>query len=230
MAKRTHLQVELAVDIVVLTVREHRLQVLVINRSNEPFRGRTSLPGGFLRQGESPRDAAVRELFEETGLDAAQLRVDELDQLKVYGEPDRDPRGRVVSVAYVALVPNLPMPRAGSDAARADWAPVEEVAGTLAFDHDEILKDAVEHARTLLELTTRATAFCGKLFTIGDLREVYEVVWGTALDPRNFSRKVMGTDDFVRTTEARRAPAVGRPAALFERGSAVKLSPPLMRG
>lgn len=230
MPKRAHLLVELAVDIVVLTVREHRLQTLVIERDNEPFRGSSSLPGGFLRSGESPDQAAVRELSEETGLGPTVLSGDCLEQLRTYGEPERDPRGRVVTVAYMALMPDLPMPLAGSDAARADWRPVQDVQGSLAFDHDQILADAVERARSLLEMTTRATSFCRDQFTVGELREVYEVVWGVTLDPRNFSRKVLGAEGFVRPTRQRRAPAVGRPAALYESGAAVRLSPPLMRG
>jgi 8-oxo-dGTP diphosphatase len=227
MAKRDHLKLELAVDIAILTMRENRLQVLVIARKNPPYQGRKALPGGFLRAGEDLPHAAVRELKEETNLDGEALH---LEQLSTYGAPDRDPRGRVVSVAYLALAPDLPIPKAGSDAQQAFWTPVDEVRGTLAFDHDQILDDATERARSLLEFTTLATAFCGPTFTIGDLRSVYEVVWGVQLDPRNFSRKVANTEGFVRPTGTKRVPATGRPAALYERGPAQRLNPPLMRG
>src|SRR5579859_2884589 len=190
MTDRDHLLLYLAVDLAILTVRTDLLHVLIIERNNDPYRGQSALPGGFLRAAEDLRDAAERELAEETGLDGESLH---LEQLAAYGSPDRDPRGRVVSVAYLAIAPDLPLPTAGSDAASARWAPVTEVRTKLAFDHDRILDDAVERARTHLEFTTLATAFCGPAFTIGDLRHVYEVVWGIRLDPRNFSRKVAQT-------------------------------------
>jgi 8-oxo-dGTP diphosphatase len=224
---RKHELLRLAVDLAILTVRDNRLQVLVIERGNEPFAGRDALPGGFLRTGEDLPHAAARELNEETGLDGDALH---LEQLSTYGAPDRDPRGRVVSVAYLAIAPNLPIPTAGSDARQARWAPVDEVTGKLAFDHDDIVGDAVELARTRLEFTTLATVFCGQTFTIGDLRRVYEVVWDTPLDPRNFSRKVAHTEGFVDPTGTRRIPETGRPAALYRRGPARTLNPPILRG
>jgi 8-oxo-dGTP diphosphatase len=223
---RERLQLHLAVDLAILTVRENRLHVLVVERANEPYRGQVALPGGFLRTGEDLRGAAERELAEETGLDGSTLH---LEQLATYGAPDRDPRGRVVSVAYLAIAPDLPLPKAGSDARSARWAPVDAIRGTLAFDHDEILDDAVERARTRMEFTTLATAFCGQTFTIGDLRNVYEVVWDTPLDPRNFSRKVVNTDGFVQPTGTKRIPETGRPATLYQRGPAQILNPPLLR-
>jgi 8-oxo-dGTP diphosphatase len=227
MIDREHSYLRLAVDLAILTVRENALQVLVISRANEPFRGRPALPGGFLREDEDIPVAAVRELAEETALDGNDLH---LEQLKAYGDPHRDPRGRVVSVAFLAIMPDLPLPTAGSDASSAVWASVDKVRGTLSFDHDQILDDAVERARTHLEFTTLATTFCGPVFTIGDLRNVYEVVWGHKLDPRNFSRKVINTPGFVEPTGGRRIPEVGRPAALYRAGLAKALNPPIMRG
>ena len=226
MIRREHLQLTLTVDLAILTVRESALQVLVIERDNEPYRGWVALPGGFLREGEDLREAAERELKEETSLDGEALH---LEQLAVYGAPDRDPRGRVVSVAYLAIAPDLPIPAAGSDARSAQWAPVASVLGKLAFDHDQILGDAVERARARLEFTTLATAFCGSVFTIGDLRNVYEAVWGEQIDARNFSRKVSHTAGFVLPTGAKRTPDTGRPAALYRRGPAEALNPPLLR-
>lgn len=226
MSERERVTVLLAVDLAILTVRENKLHVLVVERGNEPFRGREALPGGFLRAGEDLQAAAERELTEETGLDGGALH---LEQLATYGSPGRDPRGRVVSVAYVAFAPDLPIPSAGSDARSARWAPADAVKGSLAFDHDLILADAVERARSRLETTTLATAFCGPAFTIGELRAVYETVWGTGLDPRNFSRKVLNTDGFIEPTGGKRAPETGRPAALYRRGDAYFLNPPLLR-
>jgi 8-oxo-dGTP diphosphatase len=216
----------LAVDLAILTVRENQLQVLVIERGIEPYRGQSALPGGFVLDGEDLQEAAVRELAEETGLDGEGLH---LEQLFTYGTPDRDPRGRVVSVAYLAIAPDLPIPAAGSDASGARWAPVEAVRATLAFDHAKILDDAVERARGKLEYTTLAAAFCGSEFTIGDLRHVYEVVWDMPLDPRNFSRKVANSEGFVEPTGGKRVPDTGRPAALYQRGKALALNPPLTR-
>jgi 8-oxo-dGTP diphosphatase len=226
MADREHLQLSLAVDLAILTVRESLLHVLVIERANEPFRGQDALPGGFLRAGEDLREAAERELAEETGLVGEDLH---LEQLAAYGAPDRDPRKRVVSVAYLTIAPDLPIPRAGSDARSARWARADKMLGSLAFDHTQILEDAVERARTRLEFTTLATAFCGPTFTMGDLRHVYEVVWDMPLDPRNFSRKVVNTEGFVQPTGAKRTPDTGRPATLYRRGPAQTLNPPLMR-
>ncbi|AEV86574.1 NUDIX hydrolase [Actinoplanes sp. SE50] len=226
MIDREHERLRLAVDLAILTVREGGLQVLIITRGNEPFQGRHALPGGFVRRGEDIHDTAVRELGEETGLDGTTLH---LEQLAAYGAPGRDPRGRVVSVAYLAVMPDLPLPTAGSDASSAAWMPVNRARSGLAFDHDVILADAVERARTRLEFTTLAAAFCGSSFTIGDLRAVYEAVWGAPVDPRNFNRKVMHTSGFVVPTGAKRAADVGRPAILYRRGSAVSLFPPILR-
>ena len=137
--------------------------------------------------------AANRELAEEAGLAADSLH---LEQLGVYGAPGRDPRGRVVSVAHLAIAPQLPEPVAGTDAVGACWIAIDQVLSgqlKLAFDHWHILVDGVERARAKLEHTSLATAFCGRVFTISELQQVYEAVWGVRLDPRNFYRKVQGT-------------------------------------
>jgi 8-oxo-dGTP diphosphatase len=226
MIDREQQPVCLTVDVAVLTVRESALQVLVIERGQDPYQGHIALPGGIWRAGEDLAGTARRELAEQTGLDGRQLH---LEQLASYSAPGRDPRGRVASVAHLAIAADLPVPAAGSDAANASWERVEQVRDRLAFDHAEILGDAVERARTLLEFTTLAAAFCGPAFTVSDLRQVYEVVWDQPVDPRNFSRKVMQTRGFLEPTGGKRYPDVGRPAALYRRGPAGMLSPPLMR-
>jgi len=226
---RAHEQPSVTVDLVIFTVREDRLQVLLIERGQPPFEGRLALPGGYLRVGEPLDAAALRELREETGVDGSRLH---LEQLRTYGDPGRDPRGRVITVAYLALTPDMPVARAGADARAADWVPVDEVLqkeGSLAFDHDVILRDALERARSQLEYTTVAGAFCTEPFTIAELRRVYEVVWGFKLDPSNFRRKVTRAKGFVEPTGERRVPEIGRPAALYRRGTARLLSPPLLR-
>ncbi|APU15446.1 ADP-ribose pyrophosphatase [Actinoalloteichus sp. GBA129-24] len=217
-------------DLVILTIRDGALCLLVVERGNEPFLGRFALPGGFLRGDESIEQTAARELSEETGVDAATLY---LQQVGVYSRPDRDPRRpRVVTCAHLAIAPDLPLPSAGSDARTARWLPIAEVrtlADGLAFDHDEILRDALELARAELQFRTIATAFCPPEFTISDLREVYERVWGVELDRSNFHRKVTEAEGFVIATGRRRATVNGRPAALFRAGDAATLTPPMMR-
>ncbi|MFE9740247.1 NUDIX domain-containing protein [Streptomyces sp. NPDC006477] len=255
------------VDLVVLTVRRHALCTLVVRRGEAPYQGRWALPGGFVRADEDLGAAAARELVEETGLCAHDPAAPppvpsngaHLEQLATYGAPDRDPRMRVVSVAHLALAPDLPAPRAGGDANSARWAPVEEllgedmIAGTvvsadgaeadddpegtgksggpeaLAFDHARILADGVERARSKIEYSSLATAFCPPEFTVGELRRVYEAVWGVSLDPRNFHRKVTGTPGFLVPAGGTTTRQGGRPAQLFRAGGATLLNPPMLR-
>lgn len=221
-------QVAVTVDLVVLTVRAEQLQVLTVRRGEAPYAGRWALPGGFLRPDEDLPGAAARELREETGLSSDLFH---LEQLATYGDPGRDPRMRTVTVAYIALAADLPAPVAGTDAADARWHSVSEVeqAGTLAFDHTRILADGVERARSKLEYTPLAAAFCPSEFTVSELRHVYEVVWGTVLDPRNFHRKVTGTAGFLEPTGTTTNREGGRPARLYRVGSATTLHPPLLR-
>ncbi len=229
------------VDLVVLTVRDGALSALVVRRGEHPFAGCLALPGGFVREAESLDRAASRELAEETGL--ADLPV-HLEQLATYGAVDRDPRMRVISVAYLALAPDLPTPRAGGDAVAAAWTPVASLlpelfpgssaAGTasgapLAFDHAKILSEGVERARAKLEYSPLAAAFCPAEFTVGELRRVYEAVWGVALDPRNFHRKVTGTQGFLIPVGDTTARQGGRPAQLFRLGDVSLLNPPMLR-
>jgi 8-oxo-dGTP diphosphatase len=217
------------VDLVVLTVRQAALHVLLVTRGEEPFEGELALPGGFVHPDEDLESAAARELQEETGLRNVPGH---LEQLASYGTPDRDPRMRVVSVAFLALAPNLPDPVAGSDAAAAHWLPIGEVlAGParLAFDHHQILSDGVERAKAKLEYTPLATAFCPPEFTVAQLRHVYQAVWQEELDPRNFHRKVTRTAGLLIDTGRSVTEGPGRPAALFRRGRLETLTPPLLR-
>ena len=224
--------VAVTVDLVVLTVRpgaagRPELFVLLIRRGIAPYRGRLALPGGFIRTREDLAQAAVRELREETGLTDPGGH---LEQLASYGAPERDPRGHVITVAHLALLPDPDTPVAGGDAAAATWWPYRTLSGRrLAFDHSRILADGVERARSKLEYTPLAAAFCSPEFTIADLREVYEAVWGVPLDPRNFHRKVTRTTGFVKPTNRFTVGEPGRPARLFRPGTTTTLYPPMLR-
>lgn len=215
------------VDLVVLTVRAGTLQVLLVERLLEPFRGARALPGGFVLPNERLEAAARRELEEETGVAPS----GHLEQLRTYGPLGRDPRGPVLSVAHLLLAPDFDPPRPGGDAASAAWYPVART-GPLAFDHDQILADGVERARAKLEYSPLATAFCAREFTVAQLRAVYEAVWGAPLDPRNFHRKATGTPGFLEETGRRAAEGSGRPATLYRLApdaESTVLNPPLMR-
>ncbi|MFE9427182.1 NUDIX domain-containing protein [Kitasatospora sp. NPDC006697] len=219
----------LTVDLAIFTVRGDQLMVLLVERGVEPFLGCPALPGGYVQKDETLRRGALRELWEEAGIDGSRLH---LEQLGAYADPGRDPRGRVVTVAFLALGPDLPVPVGGTDAERAYWAPVRELFEgevELAFDHAVILADALEEIRRKLEYTAVATAFCGEEFTLSELRAVYEVIWGQALDPSNFRRKVLRTTGFLEPTGKQRLPPTGRPAAVYRRGSSWLLSLPLLR-
>lgn len=244
---RAYPPVAVTVDVVALTIRDGELHVLLIRRGGPPYEGGWALPGGFVRPAEDLCEAAARELAEETGL--ARLGRVHLEQLATYGTPDRDPRMRVVSVAYVALAPELPDPVGGSDAREAAWVPVQTLGlpeaggardvrqrpGTtrrLAFDHARVLADGLERARSKLEYTPLATSFVGEEFTIAELRAVYETVWGGPLHAGNFHRKVLSVPGLVESTglTTERGGSRGGPRArLYRAGDAQLLHPPLLR-
>jgi 8-oxo-dGTP diphosphatase len=227
------------VDIAVFTIRDGALAVLLVERGEEPYAGSWALPGGFIEPDEDAEAAAWRELREETGVERFPGH---LEQLRTYSAPDRDPRMRVVSIAHVALAPDLADPKAGTDAADARWWVVDDVLDPpddtegesfdLAFDHRQILLDARERVRAKLEYTTLAAQFVAEPFTLPELRRVYAAVWGTPPDLGNFRRKVLGTDGFVVPTEGHGSAtgAGGRRALLYKRGSATTISPPMVRG
>ena len=225
-------RVAVTVDIAVFTIVDDDLRVVLIQRGEEPFLGWWALPGGFIRPDENLDQAAVRELHEETDV---RQEVGLLEQFGTYGHPDRDPRMRVVSVGYWAIVPDPPSPTGGSDARHAELVPVSEVEGgrlRLAFDHKRILGDAIERARSSLEDRTVGTLFCAPDFMVSDLRQVYNSVWNADLDAGNFHRKVTSAEGFLTKRESapvRSGEKGGRPASQWTRGPAERLNPPITR-
>lgn len=200
---------QLTVDVVIFALREWELQVLLIQRGIPPFEGRWALPGGFVLEDESVEAAARRELEEETG-----VRTVYLEQLYTFGEPGRDPRGRVVTVAYYALLTTEAAPLvAGTDAGAARWMPAREHP-PLAFDHDRILDYALERLTNKLEYTTVGFQLLPGKFTLSQLQRVYEAVLGRPLDKRNFRRKLALLDILTPLQEWVREGA-SRPAQLY---------------
>jgi len=216
------------VDVVVLTMSDGGLHVLLVRRGVTPFEGMWAIPGGFKRPAETLDEAAKRELLEETGVDGASL----LRQFGAYGDPGRDPRMNVVTVAYLAVLREVHGIAAGTDAAAAALIPVSEALNgkiELAFDHARIVRDAVERVRVDLGLTGIATAFVGPTFTLAELRSVYEAVWGVHLDGANFRRSVLAEDGWVIPTGRRARPGStgGKPAELYRAGRMWKHGAPI---
>jgi len=173
------------VDIVLFTIRDRRLHLLLIRRLAKPFENRYALPGGFVREDESLDTAATRELREETGVEKVYL-----EQLYTFGDVKRDPRGRVVTVAYYALASDTQVLHAGTDAADAAWFPVTELP-SLAFDHRKIVEYAHERIRNKLDYTNVGFELLPDKFTLTELQLVHEAILGGNLDKRNFRRKII---------------------------------------
>ena len=218
------------VDIALFTIFEGKFSMLLIERGEGPFRFAWALPGGFVRPDEGLLEAANRELSEETGA-PTNLH---LEQLGSYGAPKRDPRMRVITVAYWAILPNLGTPVGGTDALSAQFIPVEDIVSgntNLAFDHALIAQDAIERTRSKIEYTTVAAKFCAPEFTISELRSVYEKIWGVSLEAGNFQRKVQQISGFLNPLNRKvsNLTTAGRPPKLFRAGPANEITPPFKR-
>lgn len=212
-----------AVDLVIFTIIDAQLRVLVVKRQEHPFKGDWALPGGFVRVGESSKEqgedldaAARRELQEETGLDPDRVHI---EQLFTFGRSNRDPRMRVISVAYFALVrPDLaPFVKAGGDVSHAEWLPVEALKKTdLGFDHREIIETALTRVRGKLEYSGIAFDLVPLTFTIPELRHVYSIVLDKEMDPGNFRRKFnrMLEDGLIEQAPGKRITA-SKPATVY---------------
>lgn len=196
-------------DVVLFTIRDGRLQLLLIRRAGEPFRGRWALPGGFLDIDEDLEQCAKRELAEETGVTGVYL-----EQLYTFGRPGRDPRERVISVAYYALAPSERLdPQPSSDAAEAAWFAIGRLPA-LAFDHAEIISAAQERLVAKLDYSTIAFQFLPATFTLSELQDVYEILVDAELDKRNFRKWALALEQIEETGEFRRR-GRHRPARVY---------------
>jgi len=177
-------------DVVVFTIRDGRLSILLVKRANPPHQGEWALPGGFLDIDEGLDACATRELEEETGISGVYL-----EQLYTFGATDRDPRERVISVTYYALLPQdaLTTPRAASDAADVGWHALEKLPG-LAFDHAQIIDMAHRRLIAKLDYSTIAFQFMPETFTLSELQCVYEALLNQPLDKRNFRKRILSLD------------------------------------
>ena len=201
------LSMRVTVDIVIFTIQQGVLKVLLVKRRIDPFIGQFAIPGGFVLEDEDLQEAAIRELKEETGVADVYL-----EQLYSFGDPKRDPRGRVVTVAYFALISADRKLKAGSDAAEAAWFSMDDLP-RLAFDHSTILNYALERLRNKLEYTTVGFQLLPEKFTLTELQEVYEAILGKELDKRNFRRKMSVLKILKPLPEYRRGGQ--RPAQLY---------------
>src|ERR687883_95468 len=206
-------------DVVFFTLQHHELHVLLVQRKRWPHEGRWAIPGGFINMDESLEQAARRELEEETG-----VRDIYMEQLYTFGDPQRDPRTRVISVAYIALVrADLQTLRVSDESTDVRWFPVRALPGPLAFDHDHILETALDRLRSKLEYTTLAFQLLPEYFSVLELKHIYEQILGEdeKLDKGNFYRKIKDAN-ILEDTGMRRE-GRGRPTTLYrfrrDRGS-----------
>ncbi len=196
-------------DIVIFTIRQDELKVLLIKRALPPFKGEWALPGGFINLQESLEQGARRELEEETGVSGVYL-----EQLYTFGQPDRDPRERVITVAYYALIPSDKIEiRAASDAEGVSWVGMQELP-KLAFDHPEILQTAYQRLVAKLDYSTIAFQFMPKAFTLTELQQVYELILREPVDKRNFRKRILSLN-LIKETGKERKDGAHRPAKLY---------------
>jgi len=199
----------LAADCVVFTILHKELKILLIRRKNEPFRGRYALPGGFVELHENLKEAALRELAEETGVKNIFL-----EQLHTYSDVKRDPRARIISVAYLALISadDLKL-HATTDAELAQWFSVYHLP-ELGFDHHTIVEDALQRLRVKLETTNIAFQLMPDKFTLSELQNAYEIILDRKLDKRNF-RKKQKELNLLKELQESKMEGAHRPAKLF---------------
>ena len=199
----------ITVDLVIFSVHAHDLNVLLVRRLEGPFRGRWALPGGFAQASESLDDAARRQLQEDTDVHDVYL-----EQLYTFGAPRRDPRGRVISVAYFALAASTVKAQVNRGGAEVAWHAVDKLP-ELAFDHNEIVRYALRRLRYKLEYTSVGFELLPNEFTLTELQTAYEIVLGEKLDKRNFRRRILEASVLDETSRYRESDGQGRPARLY---------------
>lgn len=198
-----------SVDLAIFTIRDQQLRLRLIRRSGEPYRGRWALPGGFVHLDESLDAAARRKLGEETGVGGAYL-----EQLYTFGQPERDPRGRVIAVAYYALIPTDRLRWCtAADAEAIGWFALDELP-ELAFDHADIIALAHQRLSAKVDYSTIAFQLMPEKFTLAELQAVYEIILRAQIDKRNFRKRILALDQLEKTGEVRRV-GVHRPAQLY---------------
>ena len=196
-------------DIVVFSIREQQLKLLLIKRKIQPFKGKWALPGGFVALDEDIDECAQRELEEETGVKGVYL-----EQLRTYGHPKRDPRERVITIAYYALIPSGKIQvRAATDAAAVDWFAMNELP-KLAFDHATIVDQAKQRLESKLDYSTIAFLFLDIEFTLTDSQNIYEIILEQEIDKRNFRKRILATGS-IEETGGKRRDGKHRPAKLY---------------
>jgi len=199
----------LTTDIVIFTIQQQQLKSLLVKRSGEPYEGKWALPGGFVSMHENLRQCAERELAEETGVSGVYL-----EQLYTFGDPDRDPRERIITVAYYALIPSDKLQlRAAPDAEAVAWFAMDDLP-KLAFDHDKILRKAKQRLSDKLDYSTIVFQFMPVDFTLSELQDVQQVISEEDVDKRNFRKWVLALD-IIKETGKERREGRHRPAKLY---------------
>lgn len=203
------------VDIILFTIKDESLKVLLVKRALDPFKDMWAIPGGFILVNESLEDAAKRELLEETNVKDVYL-----EQLYTFGDPKRDPRTRVITVAYFALVNSEKFElKASTDTKDVKWFSVQ-ILPQLAFDHKKILEYALKRLKAKLEYTTVAFSLLPEEFTLTELQKIYEIIFNKKLDKRNFRKKIKSLELVKETTQYKEAVA-HRPPKLYARNKKI---------
>lgn len=202
--------IPLCVDCVIFGYAKGKLQIALIERKKTPFKGKWALPGGFIEKNETLEEAAFRELQEETGIQDIYL-----EQFHVFSDPDRDPRGRVITVAFFALISSEHIELvATEDAEKAEWWPLEKLP-PMAFDHAVIFSKGLEALRSAVTLRPLAFQLLPEEFTLTELQMLYEQIFGLKIDKRNFRKKILKME-LLKATKKTTAGAKHRPAQLYQ--------------